>query len=237
MNVSEPRRNAIPRVELTGFWAELAPQNKGALLRDAALFEFAAGDLIEISFGLMISGTAGLEYSVGDGRRCVAELLHTGDMINMARHERQSQGMLIALVDCCVLSLNKYDFDVLARHHEDILQAYHRQLEDQTGRLRDHVNDLAAKTPLERIVSVLFELRRWPDASTSETAEMVLPILYKDIAAYTGMKPETVSRALRKLREARLISTDGVDKERISLLNLPRLRRIANGGAPRNMKL
>ncbi|MEM9229058.1 MAG: Crp/Fnr family transcriptional regulator [Pseudomonadota bacterium] len=196
-----------------------------------------AGDLIDTEFGLVVSGTAGIEYSLGNGRRCLSELMHSGDLINMTRHERQTQGTLIALGECCVLPLVKRDFETLARHHKDLSDAYHRQVEDQTGRLRDHIADLGAKTPLERIVSVLFELRRWPDASGDSAAQMILPILYKDIAAYTGMKPETVSRALRKLREARLISTDGADRERISLLNVPRLRRIANGGAPRKIKI
>lgn len=235
MDAPSLKKRAMPPVELTGVWSNLAPPSQGELLQSASLVECVAGDRIDVGFGLMIAGTAGLEHAIGNGRRCLSELLHSGDLINLVRHERQPQGTLIALVDCCILALDKAAFELCAAHHKDVSAARVQQVEDQTGRLRDHIADLAAKTPLERIVSVLFELRRWPDAESEDTAEIALPILLKDIAAYTGMKPETVSRSLRRLREANLIATGGGDRTRVSLLNLPRLRRIANGSAARQV--
>ncbi len=225
--------NLLPWIELTAFWSELCPDSQDALLDSAVLLEFEPGDRIEIDFGLLISGTAGIEYVMGNGRRAIAELFHSGDLVDVQRGERRPQGRLVALSIGSVLALDSAAFDLCARHHSDIVSAYRHQIEDQTGRLRDHVNDLAVKTPLERIVSVLFELRRWPEANLGEAADIVLPMLRKDIAAYAGMKPETVSRALRRLLDAGLIRAAKSDKEAITLLDRPRLRRLANGGAPR----
>lgn len=237
MDVPNRLARMTPWIELTRFWSELEPQSQSALMSEATIAEVRGGEYANIEFGLVISGTCGLEYLVGNGRRSIAELFHSGDLIDMSRHERAPQGRLVALGHCSVLTMPVDDFELCARHHSDILRAYRRQMEDQVGRLRDHVNDLATKTPLERIVSILFELRRWPEASVSKAAEIALPLLRKDIAAYAGIKAETVSRALRRLTDAKLIKPETAERETIALLDPPRLRQIANGGAPRGLGL
>lgn len=236
MNEMDTAARFAPWIELTRFWSELEPQSQEALIGDATAVEYALGDPVDIQFGLMVSGTCGLEYSVDDGRRSLVELFRSGDLIDLARRERRPQGALVALGYCCVLTMGSDDFDLCARHHADIVRAYRHQMEDQVGRLRDHVNDLALKSPLERIVSVLFELRRWPEASAGEASELVLPLLRKHIAAYAGMKPETLRRAMRKLRDADLIRESRMDEDKIELIDLATLRRIANGGRARDVK-
>lgn len=69
------------------------------------------------------------------------------------------------------------------------------QLQRQQARPNDHIADLAAKTPLERLASVLFEFGRWPDSDLSEKGEPIvrIPIRRTDIADYLGMTPETLN--------------------------------------------
>ncbi|MEM7746024.1 MAG: Crp/Fnr family transcriptional regulator [Pseudomonadota bacterium] len=221
----------LPWVEVTRFWSELDPDSQDALLDGAALLELDQRERIDVDFGLMLTGTAGLEYTIGDGRRCLAELFHSGDLIDMCREDRKPQGRIVALSACSVLALNAEDIEMQSHAHPEILLAYRHQVDDQLGRLRDHINDLAMKTPLERIASVLFELRRWPEATRDGATDIALPVLRKDIAAYVGMKPETVSRALRKLLTASIIGVGSSGREMISILDVPGLRRIANGNA------
>ncbi|MEM0922123.1 MAG: Crp/Fnr family transcriptional regulator [Pseudomonadota bacterium] len=235
-DVTERVPKVPPLVEMTEFWTDLSPESRAEILSEAQLLDFAAGETIEIDFGLMISGTAAIEYMVGNGRRCLVELFHSGDLIDLCRRERRPQGRLVGLGYGSMLVLSVADFEACARHHADVLAAYRRRVEDQTGRLRDHINDLAVKTPLERIVAVLFELRRWPEARLGEATDIILPILRKDIAAYTGMKPETVSRALRRLLEAGLIRSGAHDRETITLIDPPVLRQIANGSASKTLE-
>lgn len=220
-------------VELTAFWSDLSTESQTALLDGASLLEFEHYDRLDIDFGLILSGTAGIEYTVGGGRRCLVELFRAGDLVDLCRHERRQQGSLIGLGQGSVLALHAVEFETSAQVHPDIAEAYRHSIEDQLGRLRDHVNDLAVKTPLERIASVLFEFRRWPCENRGHPTDLVLPLLRKDIAAYAGMKPETVSRALRRLLEAGLIEAATTDREVITMLETPALRLIANGAAPR----
>lgn len=229
--LNEKQDLLLPWMEMTRFWSELDPPSRDDILNDAALLEFEQGDEIDIEFGLIISGTAGQEYTLKDGRRSITELFHTGDLVHTARHQRLPQGKLTALGYCGILSLRLDDFETCARHHSDVLTAYRRQVEDQTGRLRDHINDLAVKTPLERIVSVLFELRRWPDRNAADATEIALPILRKDIAAYLGIRPETLSRVLRKLLKQGLIS-GASSGHAIRLEDVPTLRLVAKGEMP-----
>ncbi|MGI9503239.1 MAG: Crp/Fnr family transcriptional regulator [Geminicoccaceae bacterium] len=99
--------------------------------------------------------------------------------------------------------------------------------------MHDHIADLAAKTPLERVASVLFEFRRWPEGQVSGRDQPVvrIPMRRTDIADYLGMKPETLCRAVRSLEQERLIRT--LDADRILMADVIGLRRIANGGRPR----
>lgn len=218
----------MPWIEMTRFWSELQPPTRDELWRGAELLEFRQGDLIEIDFGLMITGTAAVEYVTANGRRSLVELLRSGDLIDMLRHERQQQGRLVALADCALIAMDMAEFERCAQVHAEIVPAYRRQLEDQNGRLRDHINDLAVKTPLERIVSVLFELRRWPGDHAERAVITALPILRKDIAAYLGVRPETLSRVLKQLVDTGLIS-GATGKGEIYLEDIPALRRVANG--------
>ncbi|MEM9855297.1 MAG: Crp/Fnr family transcriptional regulator [Pseudomonadota bacterium] len=229
MEATKARQDLLsPWIELTRFWAELEPVSRHELWNGADLLEYEQGDVITVQFGLMISGTAAMEYVLANGRRSLVELFHSGDLLDASRHERQPQGKMIALGYCALISLDSEEFERCARHHQDVLSAYRKQLQDQTGRLRDHINDLAVKTPIERIVATLFELRRWPEDDKSNVATTALPILRKDIAAYLGLRPETLSRALKKLTHHGLISI-GPESDAITLNDLPKLRLVANG--------
>ena len=107
------------------------------------------------------------------------------------------------------------------------------QLLVQSARMRDHITDLAGKTPLERLSSVLFEIRRWPENKDPRADPSAVRLLIQrmDIAAYIGVKPETLSRAFKQLERERLIHLSQADQ--VTLLDAPSLRRIANGGRPR----
>ncbi|WP_367575959.1 helix-turn-helix domain-containing protein [Pelagibius sp. Alg239-R121] len=55
-----------------------------------------------------------------------------------------------------------------------------------------------------------------------------------DIADYIVVKPETVSRAIRKLEQVRWIRIP--ESDQVFLADTPAMRQIANGGRPRQSR-
>ncbi|MEL6476491.1 MAG: Crp/Fnr family transcriptional regulator [Pseudomonadota bacterium] len=221
-------------------WQDLEVGSLDALLAKSAVIEAQRGQVLQTRIGLMLSGVVGFETGVADGRRALTELFHEGDLIDLRRHDRPSQGRLVCLSDARLINIEPAAFDACIRRHADFGDAFVKQIEDQTGRLRDHTADLVLKTPVERMVSALFEFDRWPEVHEGlpegDRLSLHLPLLRKDLADYVGVKPETISRTLRRLLQQGLIETDPADTALVRLLDRSRLRMIANGGAPRGAR-
>lgn len=64
--------------------------------------------------------------------------------------------------------------------------------------------------------------------------DLPLPMTRQDIGDYLGLMPETVSRLLQQFQRAGYIS---VKLRQLQVLDLPALRRIADGGRPRPLKV
>lgn len=216
-------------------WDRLAPHSVRALLTSGVPVSCARGEAVDGDLGIVCDGTLGVERYLSDGRRVLTVLFRPGDLFDLRRHERLQQGKLIALGEVWSLALDPAAWERCLARFADIGPAVVRQLEDHAGRMQDHAADLAAKTPLERLASVLFEFRRWPGADHAEQgpARVRIPIMRRDIADYVGLKPETVSRALRELHGRRLIASAPDVPDEIRLVDVPAMRLLANGGAPR----
>ena len=214
-------------------WNRLCAASIGDLLDQASLGELARGDDVEADLGIAIDGAYAVERRLLDGRRVLCALFRQGDLIDLRRVERMRQGKLVALKPSRFLALDATQAAHCMSRHTAVADLFANAVREHFARLRDHAADLVCKTPAERIAAILFEFRRWPDAVVKEGGREAvrIPIQRSDIADYIGMKPETVSRAIRALRRDGLIAIPRPD--RIVLADMPSLRRIANGGRPR----
>lgn len=216
-----------------GPWNSLADTSVHDLLEAASLWLLDRGDQVDASLGIVVSGTLAVERELSDGRRVLASLFHEGDLVDLRRTERKRQGALIALKSSEFLHLDETRIDDRAATNPELAKAFIAQLADHFARMQDHATDLASKTPLERMASVLFEFKRWPETTPAERSRDIvrIPISRIDIADYIGVKPETVSRAIRELEREKLIGIPHQDQ--ILLADIPSMRGIANGGRPR----
>lgn len=82
-----------------------------------------------------------------------------------------------------------------------------------------HVKELKLRSSVERLAACLLRL----DAESGGTGRFTLPFEKRQLAAYLGMKPESLSRALASLRAYGV----RVDQADIALENLDDLRRLA----------
>lgn len=211
-------------------WNTLPVSDVASLLERATPMVLARGHRIKSELGIVISGAVAVECELFDGRRVLCTLFHQGNLVDLRRTKRNRQGQLIALKRSIFIALDERQFAVCATDHAT---AFFVQLRELTARMRDHAADLVSKTPLEKLASVLFEFTRWPGAvlNDNEPNMIRMPICRSDIADYIGVKPETVSRAIRQLERECIIEI--LDKNRIVLCDIPSMRRIANGGRPR----
>lgn len=217
-------------------WNGLSEPTTNDLLDSATVLSLKRGEEPGSDVCIVLSGALAVERELSDGRRVLCTLYHKGDLIDLRRSERIRQGRLIALKDSTLLSLDQEQVTTCTDRHKDLARAFLGQQGNHFARMRDHATDLASKTPFERMASVLFEFKRWPHCAVgkSDRNSVHIPILRIDIADYIGVKPETVSRAIRKLEKERRIAIP--EPDRIFLIDIPAMRQIANGGRPRQSK-
>lgn len=235
-------------------WSHLSQHGTLNLLERASHRHLERGDVVESDVGIVLSGALAIECELFDGRRILCALFHAGNLVDLRCAARGRQGRLVALISSEFLSLHETRVEDCVSSHPDVAFAFVIQLRDNMVRMQHHAADLSAKTPTEKLASLLFEFARWPDKSgipyrerpeftefddgvefgpvqSENTQSIRLPIQRTDIADYIGVKPETLSRAIRKLEREGLIALPHNDH--FVLADVASLRRIANGGRPR----
>lgn len=192
------------------------------------------GEHVASSVGMVQSGAFAVEQLTADGRRVLCALFHAGDLVDVRRHEHRQPQVLTALTKSTFVEFDEERFDSCIAINSDMAKWANSQLCEQTARLRDHALDLACKTPTEKVASVLFEFRRWPQClGRLDSSDVVyLQIARRDISDYIGIRPETLSRCLRALESGHLIRI--LSRRRILLSNVASLHYLASGGRPRH---
>ncbi len=111
--------------------------------------------------------------------------------------------------------------EIYISRHADVTPALIAQQGTHFARIGDHVTDLACKPTFERIASVLFEFKRWPwwQSEVRDADTLYIPIMRTGIANYTGVKPETLSRAIRKLEQKKGIAIPRSDQ--VFMIDVP----------------
>lgn len=214
-------------------WSSLTEAAKSALTESAQPIRLARGESVEATVGIVTTGVLGLARTLSDGRRVYCALFHANDLVALCRTSRPVEGALTAITPAELLVFDAARLDRLTHDHPDLARLVIAQLCEHFARMRDHCTDLATKTPIERVACALLEFRRWPDAEglAAGSGTIRLPLRQTDIADYIGVKPETVSRTLKKLADERVIAL--IERDVFALLDVPALRMIANGGRPR----
>ena len=172
------------------------------------------------------SGVMSMQHLLQDGRKTIAALFMRGDIIDLRNISNRNRGALISLgkVKVCRLSPKVFE-DVMARN-PDAQKVIWKNLRDQAFRAMDHSGDIAKKQALEKLASFIFECRnRQVGFKDGDLVE--IPVRRIDLAEYLGMQPETVSRCFKDFEKRGIIEVPKLNA--LKLLNVPMLRRIANG--------
>jgi CRP/FNR family transcriptional regulator len=113
---------------------------------------------------------------------------------------------------------------IFARQHPDVAEALRVALADRLKRAVLHMAVLGQLTSTERVATFLCSMS--PAYTKDTTARIhVLPMTRTDIADYLGLRLETVSRALSRLRRSRFIE---IDNDELVVINHAALVEMSN---------
>lgn len=220
-----------------GFCAHTSEEEQNALSSKSRNATLKRGESIEAEELLtwpvlaISSGVISLQHLLEDGRKTIAALFMQGDIIDLRGINSRNRGHLIALNKVKLCRLSPVVFEKIIETNPEAQRIVWNNIRKQTFRAIDHSADLAKKHALEKLVSFIFECKRRQTVATSENT-VVIPVRRVDLAEYLGMQPETVSRCFKDLEERGIIEFNGISN--IKLLEIPALRRIANGDRSAN---
>lgn len=172
------------------------------------------------------SGVISMQHLLEDGRKTIAAMFMQGDIIDMRGISSRNRGHLIALGKTKICRLSPTIFEQIVDSNMNAQRVAWNNLRNQAYRAIDHSADLAKKQALEKLASFVFECRGRQAAGVSECS-VHIPVRRVDLADYLGMQPETVSRCFRDLSNRKILTFQDISNLRI--LDIPTLRRIANG--------
>jgi len=187
---------------------------------DAGGTVFYEGDDSTYLFNV-VSGSLRLSKLLPDGRRQVTGFLFPGDFLGLSIggvYPYSAEALTAA-------SLCRFDRPSLTRMLDRFPKLEHQLLSlasNELAQAQDHLMVLGRKTATERIATVLLKLVDRIGKRGNSGCALDLPMTRSDLADYTGLTTETVSRTLSQLKKQGIISTVGV-----RALHIPHLEALA----------
>ena len=161
---------------------------------------FLEGDENTYLFNV-VSGSVRLTKLLPDGRRQIVGFLFPGDFLGLSFDDSYAYSAeALAPTTLCRLSRGGLT-DVLGRFpklEHDLLSLASNEL----AQAQDHLMILGRKNATERIATVLFQLSERIGQQRQDGILIELPMNRQDLADYTGLTIESVSRAITQLKES-----------------------------------
>jgi CRP/FNR family transcriptional regulator, cyclic AMP receptor protein len=192
---------------------------------DSILRAGAAGDEVV----LVLGGRVKLIAYGADRREVVLGLRGPGELIGemAALGSQRRSADAIAVDDVEIGLLAAEELRGFLRAHPDAAFVLIRMLVSRLGEATRDVVDLATRDSVGRVAKRLVELAAEHGSPVGGGTRIELSLTQDELARWTGATRETVSRALRLLRQLGWVSTD---HRSITVLDAEALRERAGGG-------
>ena len=174
---------------------------------------FAAGDPARHVYNLT-EGTVSVSRSLTDGRRQILGFLLPGDFLGLEPGESHRCDAE-ALTEAKVCRFERTTFDAFLQDNPEVALRLLRIASSDLAQAARHELLLGRKTAVERIATFLIDLRDRSGARHLRTHPLALPMTRSEIADYTGLTIETVSRILGRLRSGKVIELIGASAVRV----------------------
>jgi CRP/FNR family transcriptional regulator len=131
------------------------------------------------------------------------------------------------LIDTQLHWISTDDFKDLSMSDPEILLEIGRLLADNWDEVEERMEAFVTLDSLGRVAYVLLALANKYAVKESNQTTLPFPLTHQDVASFTGMFRETVSIAMRELKDTGIISTT---KHMIEIKNKSSLKEIAHDG-------
>jgi CRP/FNR family transcriptional regulator len=180
----------------------------------------------------VVSGMLKLTTATGDGRELIVGLCFPSEFIGRP-FGASSPNSATALTDTELCVFTRSTFDSFAHAHPELEHELLRRTLTELDRAREWMLLLGRKSATERVATFLLEMSgrlagQKCDASDGPMSQFELPLSRQQTSDILGLTIETVSRQLRRLRDAGAI--DVPDRRSIAILNRPMLEMEAERG-------
>ena len=149
-----------------------------------------------------------------------------GEIVGLdAIHSHLHTANVVALETSAVCNLAFESLAKMASHMPELQSELFRIMSRRIGELQINSGDLSAD---ERIAIFLMSLSERFASRGQSSHEFMLAMTRRDVASYLRMATETVSRVLARFQTAGLLQ---VDRKRVTILELEKLRELSSKGA------
>jgi CRP/FNR family transcriptional regulator, anaerobic regulatory protein len=170
-------------------------------------------DSAEDWFAIILTGVIKLTRSLPDGRQQIVTLLFPSDFLGRPfRADSLYAAETTTAVELCCF--NRRHFEELMHEETSLKQLFLERTLDEVDAARDWMLLLGRKNAQEKVAAlILLTLRRMRVAecaccSPLDRPQFELPLSRTEMADYLGLRIETVSRQLKRLRAAGVIDTE-----------------------------
>ena len=174
---------------------------------------FRAGDDARHLYNIT-EGTVSISRTLPDGRRQIFGFLLAGDFAGLeagASHDFDAE----TLTEVRACRFQRGAFESFMRDHVDVALRLVHVASNERAQAARHEMLLGRKTALERVATFLADLRARSGERHLRTHPLSLPMTRAEIADYTGLTIETVSRVFGRLRDDRILEMVGTGAVRI----------------------
>lgn len=185
---------------------------------------FRSGDPIGSIFKVT-SGVVAVSKILPDGRRQVLDFFLPGDLCGFLETDNHYAFDCEAITEATTCSFDRERLMVFARRNPDVGEALRVAIAERLKRAVLHMAVLGQLTSTERVATFLCSMSPAYGACDTLTGHRVLPMTRTDIADYLGLRLETVSRALSRLRKGRFID---IENDELVVINHAALVEMSN---------
>ncbi|GEP04335.1 Crp/Fnr family transcriptional regulator [Methylobacterium oxalidis] len=197
----------------------------GARLADPHVDLIREGSAPDAAF-LVLKGIACRYKHRQDGKRQILSYLLPGDLCDPdIAHLSRIDHALGTLSACSVARIPREALLFAVERHPNVAQAFRRAKIVEEAVTREWLVNLGCRSAIERIAHLFCELLlRLQAVGFAENDSFEFPVTQVELGDTTGLSNVHVNRTLQELRRQGLIATG---QRRLIILDLPRLRALA----------